>query len=221
MALEVDSKYGLWYRPNTYDQAIIRSMNGDYLNYLKIYPEDRVLDIGANIGAFAARVRGMAKSVVCFEPDKRNYKLLNKNKGVISTKGSITTISCAVTRHDNEDVKLYRNQGTNYGSHSLIPMRGRRGRKVPGMSIEEVFVKLGGFEIVKIDIEGYEYSLLQDFILPWPVTQLAIEFHLNRMEWRNTLAPQLLKWLKKQKFRTVKKPKLTGKNWYSVGVFKR
>jgi hypothetical protein len=89
------------------------------------------------------------------------------------------------------------------------------------MGIEEVFTKLGGFEIVKIDIEGYEYSLLQDFIFPWPVTQVAIEFHLNRLAWRNTLAPQLLKWLKKQKFRVVKKPKLIGKNWYSVGIFRR
>ncbi len=219
--MKKDTVSGMWYRENTYDKAIIRSMNRDYFNFLKIDDRDRVLDIGANIGAFACRAAVVAEWTICFEPDQRNFKLLHKNLLQFNTAADL--FGKAVTRTDGEKVKLWRNKGTNLGSHSIVQYRGRRGTSVPSIGIEKVFSKYGGFTIMKVDIEGYEYILFKDLEVPWTIKQIVIEFHLNRLNWRFNQAPKLVESLKDQGFKVVREPKLvaSAKNWYSMGVFRR
>lgn len=224
---------GMYYRADSYDREILRSVNRDYFRYLKITPEDNVLDVGANIGAFSIRAAQLSKSVLAFEPDHKNFTLLAKNAKLLGstdwssnmakrvvTVANFIGMKFALVAHTEPQVKLYKNTGTNFGSHSIIPMRGRRSVTVHASNFADMHKRYGPFSIIKVDIEGYEYELLmQD--LPKCVKQIAIEFHLNRMEWRHTAAPHLINSLKDQGFRAVKLPKLTGKSWYSIGVFRR
>ena len=74
-------------RPWTYDQFIVDEVFEKWVyNDLTLNEDDIVLDIWANIWAFACYAAPKVKKVVAFEPERENFKQL-----VINTEGMKVT----------------------------------------------------------------------------------------------------------------------------------
>lgn len=127
----------------------------------------RFLDVGANIGYFSllAASRHESVRVFSFEPDPDNVRLLKTSIAFNGFESRITVYSCAVSDR-NETL-----------SFSRLGNEGHRGARVmaklsdipesrlpnPSASFHEVqavyldeFLKNEQFDVVKVDVEGYE-----------------------------------------------------------------
>lgn len=159
---------------------------GESPSYLVVEPtpRDRLLDVGANIGAVSYQfLRRGVRTIVAVEPESDNFEVLCANlKAVqdgLAREGeypSITTINRAVTPR-GEPVTLYLNPYGNKGMHTSRPTRGRPTVEFDGVAFHEL---LDDFQptILKMDIEGGEHALANDLRnLPSCVRAVAIEMH--------------------------------------------
>jgi len=171
-------------RENTMDKFIVSEMSryGDYEHIWNICKGLTILDIGGNIGAFAyTAFEYGAKEVISYEPDIDNFNLLVKNsKGICVNK--------AITEHGGK-VKFYINPGVNKGTHSTIPLNkdGVKEVIVESDALVDVLHKYRP-DILKIDIEGGEYSLSSTLAnLPDFIKHIAIEFDTGKGDWMSII----------------------------------
>jgi len=211
-----DKKTGLYYRENTYDLNIIKEMNcyGELEFKNKI-----ILDIGGNIGAFADfALRHGAYKVISVEPELDNFSILKKN----STDKNIICLNFAVLNSSKKEVNIYLNEKKNKAIHSLFIKKGREScQTVKTININTLIDNYRP-EVIKIDIEGSEYYIFNyNQNIASCVRQLAIEFHLTKKRWRLVSSKQLKRYLNSQFNEEIKEPKINGKNWTAIGVYKR
>jgi FkbM family methyltransferase len=130
-----------------------------------LHEGDVVWDIGANLGLYtvsSATAVGERGSIVAFEPDERNYLRLQENVQ-LNKLSNVRMVRAALGESDGT-ARLYMNESDPWTS-TLLVQRGQ------GSAHETVKVLQGdrcvvsqGFSTpraVKIDVEGYEYSVLQ------------------------------------------------------------
>ncbi|MBA7559915.1 FkbM family methyltransferase [Candidatus Atribacteria bacterium 1244-E10-H5-B2] len=131
---------------------------------LDLQPSDVVYDIGGNIGfytIFLAKKISNQGEVFVFEPEKESYIHLQNNIK-LNNLTNVCAFQKAVGDRSGE-AKLYLGQTT--GNFSLV----KTYEKETGCQIVEIvngdqFVKEKNLpipKVVKIDVEGYEYSVLQ------------------------------------------------------------
>lgn len=208
-------------REGTLDDFVIREVNG--YDPLGIVPEDFVLDIGANIGAFTRLAADAdAARIVAVEPDPENAKLWRQNRNLIGASMNIEFIEAAVvgdaTLEKQTTMTLYTNVGKNKGMHSMLPHRGRDTVEVQLTSWRKLLAL--NPTVVKVDIEGGEYDL-EWSDLPSSIRSLAIEFHLTKPGQRDK-ALAIYNTLLSQRFSpVVEKPDVSGKRWTSFYIFRR
>lgn len=137
------------------------------------FPADSlIIDIGANVGAFAVAclLRG-AGTVVCFEPDPINCQQLEKNTAAWKDKVSI--FKAAVRRSDAYEKCLYIGHEKNTACGGVItegePFNKAKGHREPievqAIGLDELLfhVSDGGkrkVDLMKIDAEGSEYKII-------------------------------------------------------------
>ena len=113
-----------------------------------------VYDIGGNIGYHASAFATVAKHVYSFEPNLKNFGLLIKNTKSFN---NVTLVNTAVTNKntvltvDDYDV----NVPGNYGSVTV----GKGVKPVLGIKLDDFNFEKP--DIMKIDVEGYEYQVIQ------------------------------------------------------------
>lgn len=212
MRVARDEKTGLFYRPWTIDLDVIRSTYREY-DISSLNSKDIVCDIGANIGAFSKRVYGLVQRVLAFEPDPENYRILKANTINHQT---IWRMRRAIVNNNDEYRKFYINEQRNRATHSLHITRGRK----------EIIVKCVNFHyllypqfvrqclqptVIKIDIEGGEYELLQNTSLPNSVRLLIVEFHFGKRVWKNENYPKTVEHILAQGFVSDKHFTLIGR----------
>lgn len=176
----------------------------------------RVLDLGGNIGAFAvyAALNGCA-DCISYEPEMENYLQLCKNIAPFSNVGARRM---AVIPGDYDSITFYLTNGTDAGGYSTIPFRGRREVKVPAISFRKVLAEYKP-NVIKFDIEGGEYGLINSISkFPACVKEIIAEIHFNKKEFRGM--EQLFRH-KTQGWEEVKSPVQTGKNWHTLGHWRR
>jgi len=178
----------------------------------------RVLDLGGNIGAFAvyAALRGCSYCAT-YEPEQDNFDQLLLNTSPFPV---IEAFRHAVVSEvpKSGEISFYLTTGNDAGGYSAVPFRGRIEVKVPAVSFEEV-LRLAKPDVIKFDIEGGEYDLLEGIKkFPACVKEIIAEIHFNKKEFRG----------KEELFRErtvgweeVKSPKQTGKNWHTLGHWRR
>lgn len=174
--LKFIDKFGLYVRPGHSDELTLKECLNDYPH---INLKDKiVLDLGAHIGGFTkiALDQG-AKGIVAFEPDLFNFEVLNVNIQNKRTK----LLRAAVISGDDPSVILYCNGSKrSSASASLNKLRGAVSKqKVKAIKFDKIIKKLKP-QIIKIDIEGGEYDLLLDYVLPEYVEEVVIEMHAFR-----------------------------------------
>ena len=211
MELYREVQTGLWCRKDTLDEYVVKEQSS-YKQLFNLMHNKTVLDIGANIGAFAYNaIESGAKWVISFEPDPDNIKMYKK-QGLSST-----LIEKAVSNR-NGGSKLYTNAHKNKGLHSLQPISGRESIPIELISFTDILEKYRP-SILKIDIEGGEYDLdLYD--IPSFVKAIAIEIHLSYGDNRKQAVP-LIKALKEQFPTILHDTHITDKNWTTLFIGRR
>ncbi|WP_336514501.1 FkbM family methyltransferase [Pollutibacter soli] len=142
----------------------------DYINKwltsnLDINNDDLIIDIGANVGWYSlVLTRDTKPTILAFEPDKTNFDLLTEN----IRRNKRTTVKAynkAVSDKEGT-LTLYLYKGYNPGRHSFIRQKNSIGTaEVPIVPLDGFLNKEGfgqrNVKLVKIDIEGYEYTALK------------------------------------------------------------
>jgi len=118
-----------------------------------------VVDIGAHIGTFAARICTKADRVVAFEPTVRNFSMLDSY--LRTPLNNVERHKLAVTG-DGRNVRINIHPN-NTGQHSIFQ------HSVPALRVEEVasissanlltFLKADEIDLLKIDVEGSEHEI--------------------------------------------------------------
>lgn len=176
-------------RSGTEDMAEIVVVSSGYeydLNLIKLPQESIVVDLGGHIGTFSVFIdkalRGKVK-IYTFEPDVDNYRLLRANlllNNVVSVKAKNIAIS------DYSGMGYLRKEKMNTDAYYLDPKK----HNTINCEVEKLSQALRGYklkkiDLLKMDIEGGEYSIFQDkasleYILK-NVHYIFMEYHnINR-----------------------------------------
>jgi len=151
-----------------YTRGVIEpSLTRYVLENIRLNAGDVALDIGANLGWYSlilSRLADTSASIFAFEPDPDNFTLLQENV-VANSAQQVTAVSSALGAASST-MTLYQSHERNRGRHSLLPLNESR-RSLP-VKVETLADFWGRKELgsrplrfVKIDVEGYELSVLR------------------------------------------------------------
>ena len=147
-------KYGHWEKPT---MDICRS-------YLK--SDSYVIEVGAHIGSHTVILSDICKDgvVYCFELQKLIFQLLNANLLLNTCKNVYTYMEAASDENKIESVGEidYQNMTKfNSGLGSLNAVRQYQGYPINIISLDNKFSKIKKLDLIKIDAEGHEVSVLK------------------------------------------------------------
>jgi FkbM family methyltransferase len=119
-----------------------------------------ILDIGANIGFYAAllsRLTGHDGMVHCFEPDPLNFSRLEENCRSI---GNIRMNRMAVGER-TERLTLYTSNRLNVDHRTYRPDSYAKEVSVPSVCIDDYLAENRRLDFIKMDIQGYETQAIK------------------------------------------------------------
>ena len=121
------------------------------------------VDVGANLGYFtllAANAVGRSGHVYSFEPEPRNFALLQSN-AALNDFTHVTARQFAIGAQSGE-ARLHLSDA-NLGAHSLVELEGLgQGLRVPILTLSEALgQEKRAVDMIKIDIQGLELAVLR------------------------------------------------------------
>ena len=123
-----------------------------------------VLDIGANIGFYAAiisKIVGENGKVICFEPDITNFNYLKEN----TKKNKNIFIYNKAVSSKTEKIKIYTSKNLNVDHRTYKPDEYDQEFEIDAVSIDDfLFENLNKIDFIKIDIQGYEMQDIKGLI---------------------------------------------------------
>jgi FkbM family methyltransferase len=161
---------------------------------------DVVLDIGANIGAFAvyAAKQTPRGRVIAFEPASDNFELLARN-AALNRLANLVPVRAAVAGESGV-INLYRAHGS--GAHSTTAGRLSQStgiEQVEALTLEDVFRRheIGSCNLLKLNCEGAEFEILHSApaTVLSRIERIAMEYHAteNKRERAGRLIDHLCK----------------------------
>ena len=126
-----------------------------------IQPDDIIFDVGANIGSLtliAAKIAGKNGNIIAFEPSKKIFEALNYNIS-LNKLANCKTYNVALGEKNGEqnwEEKNADDQSKINISQSKI--------KVKMSQLDEYSAPFSKIDLLKIDVEGYEYFVLKGAI---------------------------------------------------------
>jgi len=159
------------------DSDMIGESISNYLIPDVDYTDKVCLDLGANIGGFSklAMDHGASK-VIAVECDPRNYSMLEDS---FKDSENVELIHAAVSATEDDTIKIYKNNSKRkHCSTSIIKKRNNQFKEydeVQNIKFNELVDKYSP-DIIKIDVEGAEYQILEDVLAYYPDI-LFIELH--------------------------------------------
>lgn len=162
LRFRIEDAIGRWiFKRGSYEADLT-----DYITRRIPLPEGCVcLDIGANIGWYALTLARTARAkieILAFEPDPLNFRLLKEN---IRLNGCDAVRAFQKAVADSEEPRvLYRYPNKNLGRHSLLPINDQDTVEVQAIALDAFLererVDARAVAFMKIDVEGYEYHVL-------------------------------------------------------------
>jgi FkbM family methyltransferase len=170
-----------------YERKLLRAVERE------VRAGDTVLDIGANIGTvslFCGSLVGQAGRVFCIEPLAENFALLEKNVQRVGFADRICAEHCALGSEEKTIALHFDAQSDNWGNISLLESGGSGVEEVPMVRLDTLWERWSRPQIdfVKMDVEGYEYEVLQGaarMLREKPPRVWVVEFnmeYLSRVE---------------------------------------
>lgn len=118
-----------------------------------------VVDVGANIGIYTrlfAQLVGAKGRVFAFEPAPANYSHLKDN---VAKFANVAAVQSAVGDSSGQ-IGLFVSDSLNVDHHAYDSGEGRRRVNVPIVRLDDYFEKGQNVDLLKIDVQGYEFSVL-------------------------------------------------------------
>jgi FkbM family methyltransferase len=178
-------------RAKTNDLGVINSHfilkeNNDFLDRLGNKPV--IVDIGAHIGVFsiAAAKRYPAAKILSYEPLPENYELLKKNIEANKTR-NVSPFNLAIFTKKGTG-NLYFNRKFTAGCTLMKSVRNPVSEtiKVKSVSVSDIFRtnKIRSIDLLKIDTEGAEYTILKSVHKNYfkKIRFIHSEFHAEKDE---------------------------------------
>ena len=138
-----------------------------------VEPGELWLDLGANIGGFALYCKSRGARAECYEPDPQCYALLVKNvPEFICYPAAVTSSRTAKIKFYHPNSPLEHSRGTVWMVNKFH-LAGMVENFYAGKFIRRTF------DGVKMDIEGAEGPLLDQWLLP-RCKKLVLEYHSSR-----------------------------------------
>lgn len=155
-------------------------LDGEYdLHGYDFRPFPVVLDLGANQGSFAywVQARYPGAYVHCYEPFPKNVEKLRANLTQADAIANVTITQAAVYPTASETVTFYESKG-NAGMHSMIATMAGNDDKPLTVRIAHP-QDLPDCDILKVDIEGPELEVIQNYLMTHDhkPTIIAFEYH--------------------------------------------
>lgn len=174
------------------------------MNYNEFFVDDKykiflnkkfknVVDVGANIGVFTEYMiqKDLTRNIVCIECDPLALKDLKEN---YKTNPNVEIIEKAL-HSDNKGIVFYHSPQNPVISSTLPPdklenhtagIKGDVEVIVPTVTIEELVTKMHEIDLLKIDIEGGEYAIIENLNedLFKKINNLLIEFHFFENDYK-------------------------------------
>lgn len=125
-----------------------------------IRPGMTVVDVGANIGVYTRFLTDLASSsghVHAFEPAPSNYKRLQENAEHFTN----VSLNQAAVGGRSGTIRLFISYDLNVDHRTFDSGDGRKVIEVPVVSLDEYFHPGHRVDLIKIDVQGYELSVLQ------------------------------------------------------------
>ena len=125
-----------------------------------IQPGMTVVDVGGNIGIYTRYFSGLAGSagrVHSFEPGPANFQRLKENTVNLRN----VSINHAAVGERNGTIKLFISDELNVDHRTFDSGDGRKSVDVPVQTLDEYFKPGQPVDFIKIDVQGYEWSVLQ------------------------------------------------------------
>lgn len=148
------------------DAGCLREMGEDVYHLAALDPAPSVIvDIGANIGAFAVLAATMFPdcTIRAFEPEPENYGLLVEN--VASFSDRVTTVRAAVVDHRN-GVEVHPGHGLTHVCTTPVTelcnahwIHSTERAKAASVTLEDALDGFDHIDLLKIDTEGSEYEI--------------------------------------------------------------
>lgn len=193
--IEGDTHIGKWVEESRrldFDQNALPQM----LPYIK---GGIVLDIGANIGCYAAAFLKVAHKVICFEPNDEAFECLCYNLQKLNSR-RLDWYQVAVSDKSFKCEVVCEND--NIGMSYIKPSQNGKLRTVTidKMEIEEqkfTSAYVDRISFIKIDVEGYELHVLKGaektISIHKPV--MVIEINDHTLKRTNTTREEIFQWL--------------------------
>jgi FkbM family methyltransferase len=147
-------------------------------------PRGVVVDAGGHVGLFSLLASAHAGKVVTLEPDSRNFELLSENLAR-NAAANVEPRHCALASESGNVGFVERNR-TSAGS---IVVAEEGSRFVDAVSLDAIVEETGPVDLLKLDIEGAEFDVLDGASEETlrQVAAVAAELHLD--EQADRLAP--------------------------------
>jgi FkbM family methyltransferase len=140
---------------------------------------DVILDLGSNIGLFSilAQKKWSESMLICVEPHPETFSFLSAN--LEANKIKATRLQCGVSSDNN--IKFLRNdEGAVFQE---LSGNGDLGNRVLTVSLNSLISSFSDMKLlIKMDIEGAEYEVLQDTILNLPM-ECFFFIELHKGDW--------------------------------------
>lgn len=190
-ALIKNSEYKILIRPRTSDlevffQILIEMEYKKLINMIldKKKKEDIkiILDAGSNIGLASIFFKMQFKNskIISVEPDRDNFKMMQKNFKLNTLDNAYSYQSALWSK--NADVSLSNDfrDGKEWSFH-VKEKEAQTEKTVQGVTLEKLLLEYDMVDLIKIDIEGAEWEILNDYgtqvVLKNKVKFFAIEIH--------------------------------------------
>ena len=154
----------------------IRGGYNDYHMFHRIFMRDEyhiskippgslecVIDIGANVGMFSARVSGIAHRVIAYEPFPENFACLERN---VASRSNVTPV-CKAVAGEKGILRLYRPvkdalSGVYSSFQEMGGLMSEKYDNVSAITLDQLFSEhtIDQCDLLKIDVEGQEYDIL-------------------------------------------------------------
>lgn len=176
---EITPGISAFYRPDTSDErALIEVVDKGAYRRKKlgfdVQAGESWLDLGANIGSFAVYCRTRGAMAECYEPDVECFDILVKNAP------DFKCINAAVSNHKESDLPFWHSRvKNNHYRGTLLERNLLRKQEGTIQNLYAGFLCDRIFDGVKMDIEGSEGPLIDEWLLPH-CSKLCLEYHTSR-----------------------------------------